>query len=144
MASVSKFLTAKKIKKENTTYVATKSLVDEEGNPLEWTIKPLTTKEHEKIRDDSTDEIPIKGKRGAYRQKFDISRYQVKIICASVVDPNLYDKELQDLYDVLTPEDLIKELIDNPGEYTDFANFIQEYNGFDVSFEDKVEEAKNA
>ena len=43
----------------------------------------------------------------------------------------------------MKPDDLLKEMVDNPGEYQDFATFIQEFNGFDTTFEDKVEEAKN-
>jgi hypothetical protein len=78
-----------------------------------------------------------------YRPKLNSSRYLAKMICASVVEPNLYDKELQDSYGVMTPEDLIKEMIDDPGEYNAFANFIQDFNGFNVSLEEKVDEAKN-
>ena len=43
----------------------------------------------------------------------------------------------------MTPEDLIKEMIDDPGEYQDFVTFIQNFNGFNVSLEDKVDNAKN-
>ena len=42
MSNFSRFMKKNKIAKENTTFPATKSLVDENGNPLEWTIKPLT------------------------------------------------------------------------------------------------------
>ncbi len=65
------------------------------------------------------------------------------MLCACIVEPNLYDKELQDSYGVMTPEELLKEMIDDPGEYQDFASFVQDYNGFNTSFEEKVEEAKN-
>ena len=34
-------------------------------------------------------------------------------------------------------------MVDDPGEYNDLAAFVQKLNGFDVSFDDKVEEAKN-
>ena len=52
MSNFTRFMKKNKIQKENTTYAATKSLTDEKGNPLLWTIKPLTTKENESIRDD--------------------------------------------------------------------------------------------
>lgn len=142
MSNFSRFMKQNKKVKENTTYAATKSLIDEKGNPLLWTIKSLTTKENDAIRDECTIEVPITGKMGAYRQKMNTSKYIAKLICASVVEPNLNDKELQDSYGVMTPEDLIKEMIDNPGEYNDLANFIQNYNGFST-LEEKVEEAKN-
>jgi len=37
----------------------------------------------------------------------------------------------------------LKEMIDDPGEYNEFAAFIQQYNGFDTTMDEKVEEAKN-
>lgn len=137
------FLKGNKKVKETTTYPATKSLCDENGKPVLWTIRALTTTEAEKMRDDCTVEIPITGKPGVYRQKFNSSKYLAKMICASVVEPDLYNQELQDSYGVMTPEELIKSMIDNPGEYDSFANFIQNYNGFDETVQDKVDEAKN-
>lgn len=132
-----------KIVKENTTYAATKTLLDEEGKPLLWTIKPLNTKENDDIRDSCMKEVQVPGKPNLFRPKLDTSKYIAKMICACVVEPNLYNKELQDSYGVMTPEDLLKEMIDDPGEYQDFASFIQEFNGFNSTLEDKVEEAKN-
>ena len=141
--SFSQFMKGNKIKKENTTFAATKSLVDEKGNPLEWTIKPLSTKENENIRDNCMIEVQVTGKPGMFRPKLDTSKYIAKMICACVVEPNLYDKELQDSYGVMTPEELIKEMIDDPGEYQTFASFIQDFNGFNTTLNDKIEEAKN-
>lgn len=143
MSNLKRFLKENKIKKENTTFAATKSILDEEGNPVLWLIKPLTTKENDNLRDDCMTEIPVKGKPNMFRPKLNTSKYIAKMICASVVEPSLYDKELQDSYGVMTPDDLLKEIIDDPGEYNDFAAFIQEFNGFNATLEEKVEEAKN-
>ena len=143
MSNFSRFMKQNKITKENTTYAATKSLLDEGGNPLLWTIKPLNTKENDDIRDSCMREVQVPGKPNLFRPKLDTSKYIAKMICACVVEPNLYDKELQDSYGVMSPEDLLKEMIDDPGEYQDFASFIQNFNGFNTTLEDKVEEAKN-
>ena len=143
MSNFYRFMKANKAQKENTTFAATKSLVDENGKPLEWVIKPLSTRENEIMREDCMMEVPVKGKPNVYRPKLNSSKYIAKMICACVVEPNLYDKELQDSYEVMSPEELIKEMIDDPGEYNAFASFIQEFNGFNTSLEDKVEEAKN-
>lgn len=143
MSNLSLFLKKNKKVKENTTYPATKSLVDENGKPLEWVIKPLTTKENNELRDQCTYEVPVKGKPNMFRPKIDTNLYIAKMIVASVVEPNLYSAELQDSYGVKTPEDLIMEMIDDPGEYNDFAAFIQKFNGFNITLEDKVEQAKN-
>ena len=143
MSDLSRFLKANKIKRENTTFAATKSLVDAKGNPLPWTIKPLTTKENDAIRDECMIEVPVKGKPNMFRPKLDTSKYIGKMICACVVEPNLYDKDLQDSYGVMSPDDLLKEMIDDPGEYQEFATFVQNFNGFNTTLEDKIEEAKN-
>ncbi len=141
--SLKRFLKQNKKVRENTTYPATKSLVDEEGKPLLWTIRALTTKENDEIREDCMIEIPVKGKPNVYRNRLNTSKYIAKMVSACVVEPNLYDKELQDSYGVMTPEDLLKEMVDSPSEYQDFATFVQEYCGFDTTIEEKVEEAKN-
>ena len=143
MSNFSRFMKANKIAKENTTYAVTKSLVDEKGNPLKWTIKPLSTRENDNIRDECMVEVPVVGKPNMYRPKLNTSKYIAKVVCACVVEPDLFDKELQDSYGVMTPEDLLREMVDDPGEYQEFASFVQTYNGFDTTLEDKVEEAKN-
>ena len=143
MSKFSRFMKENKAVKENTTYAATKSLKDENGMPLLWTIKPLSTKDNDNIRDDCMMEVPVTGKPNMFRPKLNTSKYIAKMICACVVEPNLYDKDLQDSYGVMTPEDLLKEMVDDPGEYQAFASFVQDFNGFNTTLEDKVEEAKN-
>lgn len=143
MSNFSRFMRKNKIAKENKTLAVTKSLVDEQGNPLLWTIKPLSTKENENIRDECMIDVPVKGKPNVYRPKLNTSKYIAKMLCACIVEPNLYDKELQDSYGVMTPEELLKEMVDDPGEYNELMTFIQKFNGFDSTLDDKVEEAKN-
>ena len=143
MSNFSRFMKANKIVKANTKYPATKSLVDEEGNPLLWDIKPLTTAEDEAIRESCMMDVPVTGKPNMYRPKLNTSKYIAKLTAASIVEPNLYDSELQDSYGVKTPEDLLKEMIDDPGEYNDLVAFVQNFNGYNTTLEDKIEEAKN-
>lgn len=143
MSTLARFMKKNKKIRENTTFAATETLMDENGNVLEWTIRPLTTKQNEQIREDCTMEIAIKGKMGQYRQKINASQYGTKLIVASVVEPDLHNAELQDSYGAKTPEDLVQEMIDNPGEFAQFQKFIQEFNGFTEKMEDEVEEAKN-
>lgn len=144
MGNLSLFLKKNKKTKANTFYPATKSLCDENGEPLKWEIKPLTTKESEDIRADCTAEVQVPGKPGVYRAKFDSKLYVAKFISSCVVFPDLYNKELQDSYGVKTPEDLIRAMIDNPTEYNNFAEFVQNYSGLDETLTDKVNEAKNS
>ena len=143
MSKFSRFMKQNKIKKENTTFAPTKSLLDENGEPIKFIIKPLTTKENEDIREACTVDIPVTGKPNIFRPKLNTSKYLAKMLCSCIIEPNLFDKELQDSYRVMTPEDLIREMIDDPGEYQDFVTFIQNFNGFNVTLENKVDDAKN-
>ena len=143
MSNLSRFLKKNKIVKDNVKYAATKSLVDESGKPIEWEFKTITTAQDETIRDECTTEIQVKGKPGMFRPKLDTKTYMAKMVCACAVEPDLYNAELQDSYGVKKPEDLLRALVDNPGEYQDLLMFIQKNNGFDVTMDEKVEEAKN-
>ena len=143
MSNLSLFMKKNKKVRSNTFYPATKTLLDEKGNPLMWEIKPLTTEETEKIRLECTREVPVPGKKNLYRDKVNSNQYLDKMMVAAIVFPDLYNKELQDSYDVLTPEDLLKKMIDDPSEYSDLMSYIQEQSGFDKDIEEEVEEAKN-
>ena len=65
------------------------------------------------------------------------------MIVASVVMPDLLDAELQDSYGVKGEDDLLMAMVDDPGEYNELAAFVQKFQGFDVPFQEKVDEAKN-
>lgn len=143
MSNFARFMKANKTKKENEMHVVTKSFCDENGNPLEWEFRHITSKEAERIRDAATRDIPVTGKPNMYRQKVDSTKYARDMAVASIVSPDLYDAELQDSYGVNKPEDLLMEMVDDPGEYTELIAYVQKFQGFTASFEDKVEEAKN-
>lgn len=143
MGDLSCFLKKNKKTKENLKIAATRSLTDEKGEPLVWEIRPLTTKEDSALRDECTMDVQVKGKPGMYRPKFYGNRYLAKMAAACVIYPNLNDKELQDSYGVMGAEQLIQEMIDDPGEYNEFMSRIQAYHGFDQTFQEKVDEAKN-
>ena len=143
MSNFSKFMKANKIQQQNVMHPVTKSLTDENGEPLLWEIRPLTTKENEAIRESCTIDVPVKGKPNMYRPKTDMNKYQTKLICAAIVSPDLNNKDLQDSYGVMTPEDLIKEMVDDPAEYTDLMMFVQKISGF-KSLHEEVDDAKNS
>lgn len=143
MSDLSMFLKKNKRMRAHAFYPATKSLVDKNGEPVKWEIKPLTTEEDEAIREVCTRDVPVPGKKGQYRTKIDVNAYMNKQMVAAVVFPDLDNAELQDSYEVKTPEDLLKALVDDPSEYADLRSFIQEVSGFDKDLSDEVEEAKN-
>lgn len=143
MSELNRFLKQNKKVKENAKYPATKSLTDEKGNPLEWEIKPLTSKETNRITDECTIQEQVPGKPNMVRNRLDSTKLLVKMMVASIVYPNLNDKDLQDSYGVMTPDELVQEMIDNPGEFNEFGKFINEFNGFNEGINEKVEKAKN-
>jgi hypothetical protein len=143
MSKFAKFMKSNKTVKENELHPVTKSLCDEKGIPLDWEFRHITSKENEEIRESCTVDIPVTGKPNVYRPKLKSSLYIRRMIAASIVVPDLFNADLQDSYGVKTPEDLLVEMVDDPGEYNDLAAYVQKFQGFNVSFEDKVNEAKN-
>lgn len=143
MSKFSRFMKANKIKKENELHAVTASLTDENGKPLEWEFKHISSRENEELKDKCTIEVQVKGKPNLFRPRLNTSKYLRELICASVVVPDLYNKELQDSYGVMSPEDLLHELVDAPGEYNDLEVWIQEFHGFTKTMDEKVDEAKN-
>lgn len=142
MSKFAKFMKANKAVKENAKYPATKSLCDENGKPLDWEIRHITSKEIEDIREKCTIDVPVPGKPNMYRAKLKSDVYIRKMVAASIVYPDLHDAELQDSYGVKTPEDLLMEMVDDAGEYNEFVAFINEFQGL-TSMENKVNDAKN-
>lgn len=141
--NLSRFLKENKKSKEGTTFRPTVNITDENGEPAEFKLRPITTRENNEIMDKCTIDVPVTGKPGQTKTKFLRFKYMAMVAAASVVEPDLYNAELQDSYGVQKPEDLIQEMIDEPGEFSKFFEFISEFNGFDKSINEDVEEAKN-
>ena len=118
MKDLSIFLKENKIKRENVFYCASEDFKDSEGNVIRWEIKPVTTREEEAIREESMDYAD-----GKYR--LNVNRYIEKMVAEAVVFPNLYDAKLQDSYNVKSPEALVKEILDKPGDYSRLARLCR-------------------
>ncbi len=133
MSEFSRFMRACKIVKPNEKYPATKSLVDENGKPLLWEFRRISSKENAILQEEVMAAENIKGKS---------SEYLHRLIARATVFPNLYDKELQDSYGARTPEELLYAMVDDPGEYGELALFIQRLQGL-TPISERVDEAKN-
>lgn len=142
VVSMSAFLKKNKIAKENTTFPVTNSLCDENGKPLAWEIKHITTKENEDIQNKCMLNVPIPGKPNQFTQRVDPTKYMKKLVAASVVFPDLFNAELQDSYGASTPEDLVQEMVDDSGEWNTLIQFINQFNGF-TPIQEEIDEAKN-
>lgn len=137
----SAFLAQNKIKKDNVKFVASKAFV-QDGKPLEWEIRALSSKEDDALRKMCTKQIKVMGKSNVYRTEMDAPAYIGKLAAACTVYPDLNNKELQDSYGVMGADELLKAML-SPGEYAEYCNKVSEVNDFDISNDDLVDEAKN-
>ena len=94
MSQFTKFMKTNKKVRENGFYAPTKSLCDEDGKPLEWEFRHITSGENESIREECTIEVQVKGKPNLYRPRVQTGKYIRKMIVESVVVPDLLDREL--------------------------------------------------
>lgn len=141
MSNLSVFLAGNK-DVEETTKVVISNRYKVKGKPVAWEIKPVDSDTDEMLRKECTKKIPVPGKRGQYTMDTDMDQYLIKLCVKCVVFPNLNDAELQDSYNVKSGELLLKKLL-LPGELLELKAVVMEVNGFDVSVEDKIDEAKN-
>lgn len=136
------FLKQNVAEKEHTKIALSNRFLSEDGTPELWELKAISSAENEKLKYSCTKDVPIPGKRGAYRAELDYNCYLLKLSASCIVYPDLNNSELQDSYGVMGAEKVLENML-IPGEYTDLLEEIQKINGFDVSLADKVEEAKN-
>lgn len=141
MSDFSMFMSGNAGKPEITKYVASKRYMVK-NKPVEWELKPVDSDLDELIRKECTKKVPIAGKRGQYTQETDTDKYVGRLCVACTVYPDLNNAELQDSYGVKTPDALLKKML-LPGEYTEYKAKVMEVNGYDVSMEELVDEAKN-
>jgi hypothetical protein len=141
MSDFSVFMAGNAAKNETVKYIASKRFTNK-GKPVEWELKAIDSDLDEAIRKECTKKVPIAGKRGQYTQETDTDKYISKMCVACTVYPNLNDAELQDSYGVKSGDALLKKML-LPGEYTDFKTKVMEVNGYDMSMEELVDEAKN-
>lgn len=128
---------------EHVKFVASKRFVDPKTKkPMEWEIKAVSSREDEALRKDCTRKVAIAGKRGQYTNETDMNTYLARLCAECTVFPDLRNAELQDSWNVKTPEDLLRKML-RAGEYAEYQAKVAEINGFDVSMEERVEEAKN-
>ena len=141
MSDFSVFMAGNALKGDTVKFVASKRFVIK-GKPVQWEIKAIDSDTDEAIRKECTKRVPIAGKRGQYNNETDTDKYIGKMCVACTVYPNLNDAELQDSYGVKGADALLKRML-LPGEYTEYKAKVMEVNGYDMSMEELVDEAKN-
>ena len=141
MGNLTAFLAQNAKQVENVKLVVSDRFTDEDGKPLEWEVRCISSREDETLRRDCQYRMPVPGKRGRFTQAFDDVLYLSKIAAACTVFPNLNDADLQDSYGAKCAEELIVAML-TPGEYTKYTEKLLEVCGF-ADQSELVEQAKN-
>lgn len=145
MGNLSAFMKGNAVQAGTVKIPLSERFKDESGKTEEWEIKAIDPGEDNKLRNEYTKQVPVpgkNGKRGITQPKLDYNSYLCALAAECVIYPNLNSASLQDSYGVKGPVKLLQAML-IPGEYYDLIAEVQKVNGFDLSFDDKVEEAKN-
>ena len=105
------------------------------GQPVIFTIRALTGEEFQEAQQAALSVT----KRGEV-EDVDSRMLQVMCVLNGTKDPNLKDKQLLEMYEAATPDQLLNGSFLLPGEVSQLFNAIQELSGFG---EDAVAEVKN-
>lgn len=117
-----------------TKQVEVKRLTEALGEPVLFTVRALSGEEYQDVLDMT---MTGKGKD----KDFDFNTSQMMTLLNGIVDPDLKNKDLIEMYGAKTPEDLIMRsdfLL--PGERMALYTAIQELSGFN---DEAVTEVKN-
>ena len=145
MSNLSAFLSDNVAQIENTKCAASPRIKGEDGKPVEWEIRCISSDEYAKIRSSCIKQVPMPGKRGQYTQTMDSYALQSKLCARCTVFPDLNSAELQNSWGVVSAEALLGKLL-TPGEFEDYAGAVFEANGFTLGedpMEQLVDDAKN-
>lgn len=143
MSNLKFFLKDNVEKIDNVKYTPTTRIKDDKGVPIEWEFRVLTTTELETIKTSSTKYIRT-GKKNQVTPQLNTAEFTAKMISSCTIFPNLLDKNLQNSYGVLEPEQLLKAILCVPGEYDQLSNFIMSLNGYNTDDDDDIiQEIKN-
>ena len=134
------FLKTNKIEKQNEFIPVSQAFQDEDGNTILWEVRQLTNEEMKYIK--KTCVKQNRDKRGNVSVETDSDKMMCLMAAMSTVYPDLRNAELQNSYGVYGEVALLEAML-SAGELLVYEQEVNRINGFDVSFDDKVEEAKN-
>ena len=140
MRDLSAFLCGNVEQVENVFFPASKRMKDESGVAVNWELCCVSSTVEEEIRRSASKRVSGRGQTSG--NETDVVLYLAKLAARCTVYPDLNNKELQDSYGVMGAESLLRAML-TPGEYADYLREVQKICGFDVPFEQLVDEAKN-
>lgn len=134
------FLKTNKIEKQNEFIPVSESFKDEDGNTILWEVRQLSNDEMKHIK--KTCVKQNRDKKGNVTVETDTDKMLCLMAATSTVYPDLKNAQLQNSYGVLGECALLEAML-SAGELMAYEQEVNRINGFDISFDDKVEEAKN-
>lgn len=102
--------------------VVSERFTDEDGNPIEWVLHPISTKLVEEITKRNTKTTIKNGKKESTVNEENLN---AELLEAVVLYPSLNDAELQDSYGVSSANELLGAML-YPGETQVLTNALQE------------------
>lgn len=140
MSDFEAFFAENKVQSEDVEYVASDKFINKAtGKPMAWKLRKIDELYNKKLKESSQKKV-TSGNRTRFTT--DNETYLCKMIVATVVFPDLNNKELQDKWNVMDAESLIRKML-SAGEYANLMIEVQKVNDFDIDFGALVEEAKN-
>ena len=141
MADFKCFMADNAIKAENKKYIASQRFIGEDKQPVEWELRVVPNNEVERITKSCRKK---EFNRSTHETTYttDPNKFNLALVCASVVYPPLDNAELQDSYQVVGAEALVKAML-TPGELSDLVSAVSEVCGYQTDMADKVRTAKN-
>lgn len=127
------------IKVENAFVEVSNRFLDEDGKPIKWEIRAISSEENDRLTRKHT-----KRDRKTKQEIFDRSSYINELVASAVVYPDLKNAELQKAYGVLGEVELLQKLLTVMGEFLTLSEEVQKLSGlFLGEEEDVVTEIKN-
>lgn len=140
MSDFEAFFAENKVQSEDVEYVASDKFINKAtGKPVAWKLRKIDEYANKKLKESSQKKV-TGGNRVRYT--IDNETYLCKLMIATVVFPDLNNKGLQDKWDVMDAESLLRKML-SAGEYANLMIEVQKVNDYDIDFSELVEEAKN-
>ena len=114
--------------------------IKQDGVPVEWEVVPISPEQNDAIRKQCTKVLT--GKRGKQTEQFNNNKYMATLAAACTVYPPVNEAEFQDAVGVMGADKAIQKIL-LPGEFDEYCLKVMEINGFDLSMDDLIDEAKN-
>lgn len=129
-------------RRETAEFVASKDLLDRHGNPVTWRIRRIDALENDRLLRRCTKKMPVRGKPNTFTEEVDYGLYSRLLSITCTLYPPLDSASLQERFGAMNEEELFRKVL-SLGEQAEYSAYVRELNGFEKSFADEVDEAKN-